>query len=109
MIGKANNPNLSVPGEVVYVTDPDGKRLFTHIDLRDTKDIPLYVNTPKALKRDCNIAFVYDETVLAEYNAANGTSYEAVPEIDGQLDQRRHHSSGSRKHHFSADDRNRHV
>ena len=60
MIGKANNPNLSVPGEVVYVTDPDGKRLFTHIDLRDTKDIPLYVNTPKALKRDCNIAFVYD-------------------------------------------------
>lgn len=79
MIGKANNPNLSVPGEVVYVTDPDGKRLFTHIDLRDTKDIPLYVNTPKALKRDCNIAFVYDETVLAEYNAANGTSYEAVP------------------------------
>lgn len=22
MIGKANNPNLSVPGEVVYVTDP---------------------------------------------------------------------------------------
>ena len=62
MIDKANNPNL-----------------FTHIDLRDTKDIPLYVNTPKALKRDCNIAFVYDETVLAEYNAANGTSYEAVP------------------------------
>ena len=72
MIGKANNPNLSVPGEVVYVTDPDGKRLFTHIDLRDTK-------------------------------------LRSRTEIDGQLDQRRHHSSGSRKHHFSADDRNRHV
>lgn len=80
MIGKTDNPNLSVPDEVVYVTDAKGKRVFTSIELRGTQDVPLYVNAPKALSQACDVTFTYDETVLAEYNSANGTSYEAVPE-----------------------------
>lgn len=80
MIGQTDNPNLGVPGDVVYVTDKDGKRVYTHVDVRDTQDVPLYVNTTSELNHDCDVAFVYDPTAVDKYNAANGTSYEAVPE-----------------------------
>lgn len=79
-INQGDAPSVEVPGEVVYVTDNDGKRIYTSVELRDTKDVPLYVNTPKSFMYDCDVAFVYDATAVDEYNAANGTSYEAVPE-----------------------------
>ncbi len=79
-LGQADNSNLTVPDNVVYVTDQDGKRIYTHVDVRDTKDVPLYVNTTDALNADCNVTFVYDANAVAQYNAVNGTDYEAVPE-----------------------------
>lgn len=80
VIGETENPNIGVTDKVVYVADQDGKRIYTHVDVRGTKDVQLYANTPSALAQDCDVKFVYDAAAVNQYNAVNGTSYEAVPE-----------------------------
>lgn len=80
MLGQADISNIGVPDQVVYVTDKDGKRIYTSVDLHGTENVPLYVNTLSKLDHDCDVAFTYDATAVAQYNAVNGTSYEAVPE-----------------------------
>ena len=80
MLGQADISNIGVPDQVVYVTDKDGKRIYTSVDLHGTENVPLYVNTLSKLDHDCDVAFTYDATAVDQYNAVNGTSYEAVPE-----------------------------
>lgn len=80
VVGQVENPNIGVTDKALYIADKDGKRIYTHVDVRGTKDVPLYVNSLAALDKDCNVKFVYDASAVTQYNAANGTSYEAVPE-----------------------------
>lgn len=80
VIGSADTSGLQVPEKAVFVTDKDGKRTFTHVDVRGSQSIPLYVNASGTLKGDCNVTFVYDASAVDKYNNLNGTNYEAVPE-----------------------------
>ncbi len=80
VIGNADTTDIATPDNVVYVSDENGKRIYTTVDVRDTKDVPLYLNTFSPLSTDATVTFAYDATAVAQYNAANGTDYEAVPE-----------------------------
>ena len=80
VIGSADTSGLVVPAKAVYVTDKDGKRVYTTVEVRGSQDIPLYARATSALSNNCDVTFVYDATAVDQYNAANGTSYEAVPE-----------------------------
>lgn len=80
-LGSVDTGKLDVPtGNVVYITDADGQRLFSSIDFANTYTSQLYVNTPKAFDADCSVTFAYDPEVLTNYNADNGTDYPALPQ-----------------------------
>jgi len=79
-IGSVDTGRLDVPdGSVVYITDHKGKRQFTTVEFRDQATYSLNVTSPKAVAGKCNVTFSVDPQVLADYNQANGTSYDAIP------------------------------
>lgn len=79
-LGGVDTGRLDVPdGSVVTITDHNGKRDFTTIEFRDNATYSLNVNAPKAVASQCNVTFTVDPSVLADYNAAHGTSYSALP------------------------------
>lgn len=79
-LGQVNADRIMAPaGNVVYVTDAAGKRHFSTVEFRSTGVETLTLHTPKAMTAECAVSFVYDPAVLAEYNNANGSEYEALP------------------------------
>lgn len=81
-INYGNNPAPEVGdgSPLLYVTDAEGGTQLTTVEMRDTKDVELFVNATAPLATANTVTFAYDATALAAYNRANGTSYEAVPE-----------------------------
>lgn len=80
-LGKASTDNIALPdGNVLYVTDNNGKRHFSNVEFRDNASFTLTLHTPRALNESCAVKFAYDPVVLEDYNRANGTGYTALPE-----------------------------
>ncbi len=80
-LGNVGSDTIETPeGSVIYVTDHEGSRSYSNVELRDNATYSLSVNTAKALASDCNVTFAYDLSVLDSYNKANGTAIEALPQ-----------------------------
>ncbi|NDV65865.1 DUF1735 domain-containing protein [Bacteroides sp. 224] len=62
-----------------YVSDSNGKRMFTNVEFRSTGNIGFSLKTTEQLSADATVSVTYDETALTEYNAKNGTEYELFP------------------------------
>ncbi|MCI1647765.1 MAG: DUF1735 domain-containing protein [Bacteroides sp.] len=62
-----------------YISDSFGKRMFSNVEFRSAGDISFYLRTTAKLSSAATVVVSYDETVLTEYNAKNGTTYEIFP------------------------------
>lgn len=65
-------------GNAVYVTDALGNSDDASFTFTGSGTFNLYAQTSKAISGNCSVTFNYDASVLAAYNAANDTQYEAV-------------------------------
>ncbi|MDH6307085.1 hypothetical protein M2451_002319 [Dysgonomonas sp. PFB1-18] len=63
-----------------YISDNNGKRMFSNVEFRDAGDMHLQLKTTAKLVSGATVAVSYDETVLTEYNNTHGTAYEAFPQ-----------------------------
>ena len=63
-----------------YISDNNGKRMFSNVEFRDAGDMYLQLKTTAKLASEATVAVSYDETILAEYNNTYGTAYEAFPQ-----------------------------
>lgn len=68
-----------------YISDSNGKRMFTNVEFRSAGDVSFYLKTTAKLASEATVAVTYDETVLTEYNSKYGTTYEAFPKADVTL------------------------
>lgn len=71
--------NGNADGNMVYITDQDGKLNVSNVDFRDNATYSLNINAVKPISADCNVTLTIDPEVLTAYNAANGTEYAAIP------------------------------
>lgn len=79
-LGGVDTGRLDVPdGSVVTITDHNGKRHITNVELYTTATNTLNANLSTALGSDCTVNFSYDPASVEAYNSANGTSYTALP------------------------------
>lgn len=79
-IGGVDTGRLDVPdGSVVTVSDHNGKRHTTNVELHTTATNTLTANLSQTLGSDCTVNFSYDPASVEAYNNANGTSYTALP------------------------------
>lgn len=69
-----------------YITDADGKQMYSNVEFRNTGSLAFHLNTTETLSTDVTISVTYDESVITDYNAQNGTSYEAFPQTDVTFD-----------------------
>lgn len=80
-IGNVQAPDVDGSGDaLLYVSDAAGSTGHSNMEFRDNAALDLYVNATAANAADANVKFAYDPTVLEQYNAANGTEFEAFPE-----------------------------
>lgn len=68
-----------------YISDTNGKRMFTNVEFRSAGEVALYLKITEKLSSEATVAATYDETVLTEYNAKNGTAYKAFPKDEVTL------------------------
>ncbi len=68
-----------------YISDGNGKRMFTNVEFRSSGDVSFHLKTTGKLSSEATVSVVYDETVLTEYNSKYGTTYEAFPESEVTL------------------------
>lgn len=67
-------------GEIMgYISDSNGKRMFTNVEFRSQGNVAFHLKTTEKLTAETSVEVTYDETVLAEYNTQNGTEYEIFP------------------------------
>ena len=73
--------------QLVFLTDKYGYSNCDSIVFNDKGSTDFFVNTTGASTSEQTFTVSYDASALERYNAANGTSYEALPEnlvtIDG--------------------------
>lgn len=63
-----------------YISDNNGKRMFSNVEFRNEGNMYLQLNTTTKLGSEAVVNVSYDETVLAEYNNTYGSAYEAFPQ-----------------------------
>jgi len=63
-----------------YISDNNGKRMFSNVEFRDAGDMYLQLKTTAKLASEATVAVSYDETILTEYNNTYGTTYEVFPQ-----------------------------
>ena len=80
-IGSVQSPDVTGTGEaLLYVSDAQGSTGHSNLDFRSTASLDFYLHSTEASTAQENATFAYDATVLEQYNAANNTRFEAVPE-----------------------------
>lgn len=80
-IGGVQAPDVTgSDDQMLYVSDANGSTGHSNLEFRDNATLDLYVNATAAAAADASVKFAYDPTVLEQYNSANGTEFEAVPE-----------------------------
>lgn len=81
VVGSVDTSRFEIPdGDVVYITDLAGRRMFSTVEFHHQAAEGLTLNTRKALTSACKVTFSYDSKILDEYNKKNGTSYAALPQ-----------------------------
>lgn len=73
-IGAAQAPDTN-PGEVYISHNLNGT-----VDIRNSGSVAITANVNTPRNTDTNLSLVYDSSALDDYNAANGTRYEALPQ-----------------------------
>lgn len=63
-----------------YISDNNGKRMFSNVEFRDAGDMYLQLKTTAKLASEATVVVSYDETILTEYNNTYGTTYEVFPQ-----------------------------
>lgn len=80
-IGGVQAPDVTgSDDQMLYVSDANGSTGHSNLEFRDNATLDLYVNATAAAAAEASVKFAYDPTVLEQYNSANGTEFEAVPE-----------------------------
>lgn len=83
---EVNIGNLEAPeingeaSQLLYVLDANGSIDNSSLEFRNKGSLDLFVNAIEKHSADQSVTFTYDPTVLAAYNKANNTEFEAVPE-----------------------------
>lgn len=65
-------------GQLVYITDANGKLAFTTMEFRSMGLITLFLNSTNSAGSS-TVQICYDMSVLEEYNSKYGNSYQAFP------------------------------
>lgn len=80
-IGTVQAPDIAGDGdEILFVSDANGSTGHSNLEFRGNAGLDLYVNATAAHAADESVSFVYDASVLEDYNNANSTKFEAIPE-----------------------------
>ncbi len=80
-IGNIEAPEIGAPGSsLLYVTDSDGSTGHSNLEFRNNGKLDLTLCATTSADHDRSVNFVYDGSVLDEYNKLNNTSFEAVPQ-----------------------------
>lgn len=80
-IGNVQAPDVTGSGDaMLYVADANGSTGNSNLEFRNSADLDFYVNTTVANQASENVTFTYDPSVLEQYNKANNTEFEAVPQ-----------------------------
>jgi hypothetical protein len=81
-----NNYATNQSGDALgYVTDQDGKQMFSTATFRSSGTTTLFFNLSKKAGEQNLISYKYDKSALDAYNAETGNSYEALPEAQVTL------------------------
>ena len=75
-----NNYTTGDGSVVAYISDSNGKRMFTNVEFRSKGDVSLQLKANRKLTTESTVAVTYDETVLTAYNSQYGTEYELFPQ-----------------------------
>lgn len=67
-------------GELLYVSDANGNTAAQSVEMRESTQVPLYLNITSATGADQSVKISYDATALDAYNRANGGNVQAIPE-----------------------------
>lgn len=78
--GDYTAPQVGDGSPLIFVSDGDGSTQTSNVEMRGGKDLQLFVNSATPAAADNEVAFAYDPASLDQYNAANGTELEAMPE-----------------------------
>lgn len=80
-LGSVDTGKLEIPeGNVVYMTDANGNRNLSKLEVNGTVSTLINLISGKTVDADCNITVAYNPQLIADYNKANGTTYEALPQ-----------------------------
>lgn len=85
-IGGADTGILESPdGNVVYITDGNGRSDVGYVEFRDSYTLDLFVRSSKTLSGNVSATFSYDPAVLDEYNKGEGTEIALFPQANVSL------------------------
>lgn len=80
-VGRVDEQKYEITGQrLAYLSDSQGKRLFSQLEFRAAGSLELFLNAPKTAQEEARVAVAYDRSVLEAFNQANNTSYEPFPE-----------------------------
>ena len=80
-VGETDEGRYAVSNELKgFITDVQGKRLFTNVEFKTSGETQLFLNTTKAQSTTSTVTVTYDVSALNEYNQKNGLNYEAFPQ-----------------------------
>lgn len=78
--GLTPTDDILIPqGAVMYVTDHDGNRTQSAVELRGTAQLPLTLNITEPLSAAVSATMSIDTEYINEYNTANGTDLTPLP------------------------------
>lgn len=85
-IGGADDSGIISPeGNVVYLTDGNGRSDVGFVEFKDSYTLDLFLRTSKAIEGTASVTLQYDRKVLEAYNAGSGTEVAAFPQANVSL------------------------
>lgn len=85
-IGGADDSGIISPdGNVVYLTDGNGRSDVGFVEFKDSYSLDLYLRSSKAIEGTASATLSYDLSVLEAYNAGSGSEVAAFPQASVSL------------------------
>ncbi len=85
-IGGADDSGIISPdGNVVYLTDGNGRSDVGFVEFKDSYSLDLYLRSSKAIEGTASVTLSYDLSVLEAYNAGSGSDVAAFPQASVSL------------------------
>lgn len=80
-VGKANeNEYVTGSKSLAYISDNNGKYLFSNIEFRMEGNLSLYLNAQQNISAASSVSVSYDKSVLDDFNAKNNSDYDVFPQ-----------------------------